>query len=103
MKQTKIFELVNTTTDKVLTTETFCENKSLDDLNDFYKSSCTDIRWRLAENQLMAPMEFENRMIAATRTTNPQSNGDYLMMELLRSLGYGDGVSVFLNIERNYE
>lgn len=46
----------------------------------------------------MTPEEFKKQMEDIWEHNNPESgheNADNLMCELLRSLGYGDGVDIF--------
>lgn len=54
---------------------------------------------------MMTPEEFWKRMKAAfakCATDEAHSAGDDLMCELLRALGYGEGVAVFEAAEKWY-
>lgn len=53
----------------------------------------------------MKPEEFAEKMREAARTTNTEwahQAADDLMCELLRSLGYEEGVKVFEEMEKWY-
>ena len=55
-------------------------------------------------DSVMTPDEFARRM-AAIETGDPDAdhgNADDLLCEVLRSLGYGEGVEIFINMPKWY-
>jgi hypothetical protein len=53
----------------------------------------------------MTPLEFADKMREASRSADIEANhsiADDLMCELLRSLGYGDGIDIFEEMDKWY-
>jgi hypothetical protein len=57
-------------------------------------------------NILMTPEEFKQKIIECLNAHDPavsHEDIDMLMCNLLRSIGYSDGIDIFLNSTRWYE
>ena len=57
-----------------------------------------------SENGIMSPETFRIKMLRDSHHDPETSHRelDYIMCDLLRSLGYGEGVDIFLNMKRWY-
>lgn len=61
--------------------------------------------WTKSKPRVMTPEEFRDRMTAVMATADVEvrhGDGDSLMCELLKQLGYGDGAAIFERAQKWY-